>query len=271
MKSHEFITERKIINESIEEIEDQWSSMGIEHSLYERNGTIYLSQIVVPKSDRKQGTGTKAMKALVNYADQTGQKIALSPSSDFGGSKTKLVKFYKRFGFVPNKGRNKDFTTMETMIRYPKTGINEYNVDNQNGLGKVPINAEVDYFGLRVLMKPSVFLKLAAPLEFPVSVDHIVDHMKKGGALASPYLYIDVPEEWNNNDFEKPAIVTNHEGRNRMLAIRRVEGDDPVEVHLFPRYKRNRHITDEWIKSWNNGLWNEGERSFISGPIFKKM
>jgi hypothetical protein len=41
-------------------------------------------------------------------------------ASDFGGNKNRLVGFYKRFGFVENKGKNKDFSTMDLMIRPPK-------------------------------------------------------------------------------------------------------------------------------------------------------
>ena len=49
------------------------------------------------------------MESLVKYADDNGMTIALSPSADFGASKTKLKKFYKSLGFVENRGKNKDF------------------------------------------------------------------------------------------------------------------------------------------------------------------
>jgi GNAT superfamily N-acetyltransferase len=79
-----------------------------------------LSKIVVPKEMRNQGLGSSVMQDLIDYADQTGKQVRLSPSSDFGGSPTRLKKFYKEFGFVENKGSNKDFSTRETMIRNPK-------------------------------------------------------------------------------------------------------------------------------------------------------
>jgi len=81
---------------------------------------IDLSRIVVPKELRNQGIGSSVMQDLIDYADSTGKQVRLSPSSDFGGSPTRLKKFYKEFGFVENKGRNKDFTTRETMIRNPE-------------------------------------------------------------------------------------------------------------------------------------------------------
>jgi tRNA nucleotidyltransferase (CCA-adding enzyme) len=80
-----------------------------------------LSKIVVPKELRGTGVGSKVMKDLIDKADMEGAIIALTPDTAFGGSKGRLIQFYKSFGFVPNKGRNKDFRYRETMIRYPKT------------------------------------------------------------------------------------------------------------------------------------------------------
>jgi len=95
----------------------QWESAGIQADASERNGVITLSRIVVPEGARGQGKGTAAMQALIDYADRTGQHVALSPSSDFGGNKKRLVEFYKRFGFVENKGKNRAFSTTESMYR----------------------------------------------------------------------------------------------------------------------------------------------------------
>ena len=79
-----------------------------------------LSRIIVPKALRGQGEASKAMQNLIDRMDQEQAIIVTTPSSDFGSSKSRLIKFYKRFGFVPNSGRNKDFRFRETMIRYPK-------------------------------------------------------------------------------------------------------------------------------------------------------
>ena len=84
-----------------------------------RNGDIHLSRIVVPAGERERGTGTAFMNDLTEYADATGKRIILSPSNDFGGTKSRLIDFYKRFGFVENKGRNKDYEVSESMYREP--------------------------------------------------------------------------------------------------------------------------------------------------------
>lgn len=103
---------------SLKGIEDKYKNVSLD--LYEKNGAINLSRIVVPKDIRNTGVGSNVMSDLVRYADETGQKIALTPSSDFGGSVSRLKEFYKRYGFVENKGKNKDFTIRETMIRLPQ-------------------------------------------------------------------------------------------------------------------------------------------------------
>jgi|TARA_B110000503_G_scaffold99410_1_gene148731 predicted GNAT family N-acyltransferase len=78
-----------------------------------------LSRIIVPKELRSTGIGTKTMQDIVDRMDREDAIIALTPDTTFGSSKGRLIQFYKSFGFVPNKGRNKDFHFRETMIRYP--------------------------------------------------------------------------------------------------------------------------------------------------------
>ncbi|MHA1285796.1 MAG: GNAT family N-acetyltransferase [Candidatus Thorarchaeota archaeon] len=85
-------------------------------------GVIELSGFIVPKSMRNRGVGSQVMEEVTSFADQNSLKIVLSPSSDLGGSKSRLVKFYKRYGFVENKGRNKNYRIMETMYRNPVGG-----------------------------------------------------------------------------------------------------------------------------------------------------
>jgi len=102
---------------AIDDVRKAWSEAGIKHAISEKNGIITLSQIVVPENERGAGKGTAAMQALIDYADRTGQHVALSPSADFGGNKKRLTEFYKRFGFVENKGKNRAFTTGESMYR----------------------------------------------------------------------------------------------------------------------------------------------------------
>lgn len=78
-------------------------------------------KIALPKELRGQGLGSDIMDKIVDWADHVQALITLSPSTSFGAtSVNRLRKFYKRFGFVENKGRNKDYSLSDTMYRKPQ-------------------------------------------------------------------------------------------------------------------------------------------------------
>lgn len=88
------------------------------------------------------GVGTKAMEELCAFADKHGARIILTPNAKdemFGTtSYARLVKFYKRFGFIENRGRKKDFSIQDAMVRNPKGALTE------EGEQKVPSAEEWD-------------------------------------------------------------------------------------------------------------------------------
>lgn len=105
---------------------------GLKIDLVGSGKVVTLSRIVVPDDARNSGTGTAVMQRLTQWADQNGKTLALSPSGDFGGNKARLGDFYKRFGFVENKGRAKDYEISETMYREPqqaKLSVNAIQTD----------------------------------------------------------------------------------------------------------------------------------------------
>lgn len=108
---------------TLKSVVEPLQAKGIVLDIYESTKNpdkIFLSRIEVPKQMRQKGVGTEAMQDLTQYADEQGKTMALSPSTDFGAtSVTRLKDFYKRFGFVENKGRNKDFSISESMYRLP--------------------------------------------------------------------------------------------------------------------------------------------------------
>ncbi|MDW9880482.1 hypothetical protein GOA90_25170 [Sinorhizobium meliloti] len=91
-----------------------------------RAGDLKLNMIAVPKDKLGGGIGSQAMERIVDFADARGLRVTLTTGQKddgFGTTSTaRLVKFYKRFGFVENKGRNKDFSISENMYREPKPG-----------------------------------------------------------------------------------------------------------------------------------------------------
>jgi predicted GNAT family N-acyltransferase len=88
--------------------------------IYEDAKSLKLARIIINPEFRNSGVGTNIMTDLINYADKNKQIITLTPSSDFGGDKNRLIHFYKKFGFKLNKGVHKSYEYMDTMIRWPK-------------------------------------------------------------------------------------------------------------------------------------------------------
>ena len=151
--------------------------------------------------------------------------------------------------------------------------INEVNIDNRNGAGATPNNADIDYFGLRVKMKPSTWLKMAGELQLDAftsdRIEKLADYIKDGGSIGAPFFLISIPPEWEEDNFIHAASIYGHEGRHRMNAILAAEGDNPVEVHLFPMGGlRARHITPKWIQQLNKNIVNE-RGQLVTGPWFE--
>lgn len=82
-----------------------------------------VNKIVVPSDARGQGVGTRVMREILQSADNEGATVSLTPSQDFGGAVSRLREWYKSLGFVPNKGRNRDFEISEDMYRLPQDAI----------------------------------------------------------------------------------------------------------------------------------------------------
>jgi GNAT superfamily N-acetyltransferase len=90
-------------------------------------GDLELETIAVNRGAQRAGLGSRVMQELTRFADQHNKRIVVTPAprgfAPGGGavtsSRSRLVNFYKRFGFVENKGRQKDFTTQAGMYREP--------------------------------------------------------------------------------------------------------------------------------------------------------
>jgi len=87
-------------------------------NIYEFEDKISIDLIVA--REKNTGAGTRLMQEICDYADRQKKTVILSPSDEFGGNKKRLIEFYKRFGFVENKGKNKIFEIFESMYRLPK-------------------------------------------------------------------------------------------------------------------------------------------------------
>jgi len=77
---------------------------------------VELNLIKIKPEFKNQGWATKILDDLVDWAKENNVILTLSPSDTFGANEKRLEKFYKRFGFKPNKGKNRDFQTKDSMI-----------------------------------------------------------------------------------------------------------------------------------------------------------
>jgi GNAT superfamily N-acetyltransferase len=106
-----------------------------------------LSKIEIYPEYQKFGYATQAMDQIIDYANKNNLIIVLTPEAykinsvslkkSNGLSTAKLTKWYKSFGFIMNKGRNKDFETMQLMYKLPDT-MEENNWPQSNMRNFIP-------------------------------------------------------------------------------------------------------------------------------------
>lgn len=105
----------KLVENLMDDIESKYSvDLFIYYNKFAH--TIILSKILIDKENRTKGIGTSVMNEICDFADKHNLRIGLTPTSDFGGSKTRLIKFYKGFGFKKYKG----YEFKESMVRIPQ-------------------------------------------------------------------------------------------------------------------------------------------------------
>lgn len=119
---------------------DKYSDYLVGLDIYEDSKSLKLSRIVIKDEFKGKGIGSDIMNDLITYADNNKKIVTLTPSSDFGGNKNRLVQFYKRFGFKPNKGVHKSYEYMDSMIRWPKMSENSSKSIIKNLLREALIN-----------------------------------------------------------------------------------------------------------------------------------
>lgn len=147
--------------------------------------------------------------------------------------------------------------------------------DNVNGKGATPNNQNVIYMGFAMELKPSQFLDLAVKEEGGSEgrAQTFIDMFEEGTAIASPFLIVDIDlDAWEDR---KDVImqVKGHEGRGRMVAVKRHEGDVFVPVHVFPRGLRARHFSEEFFEALRNtglNLSSGGSGIFAERSAYKE-
>ena len=127
-------------------------------------GFLKIATIRIPQLLRGKGIGSQVMKEIIAFADKKGLPIALTPEpeKDTKRAKNRLIKWYKSLGFVANKGRNKDYSTRETMLRFPRSqNPAQFYPPNFKKLGMTP----VEYYSCLDPINPSYRSKGGVRLE----------------------------------------------------------------------------------------------------------
>lgn len=89
--------------------EQELTSQGFEAEFNPVNDKLVTIEIIgVPKDKHGQGHGSQIMNTLCNKADEMGVVLQLRPAASSTHSRGKLIKFYSKFGFIENKGPNKN-------------------------------------------------------------------------------------------------------------------------------------------------------------------
>ena len=110
------------------------------HLFKTKSGFLNLTKIEIFEKYRKEGYATQVMNQIIDYANDKGATIILTPDPYLKNiSKKNLVDWYKDFGFVMNKrtSKNKDYTHQELMQKFPDS-LDESNWPQSNMRNFIP-------------------------------------------------------------------------------------------------------------------------------------
>lgn len=107
---------KKDVKNAIKTLEKEISSIKgideIELDYDDFDNVLTIEWIDVKPKYRGQGIATTAINKIIMLADRFGLDIELIPEPEPGYSKSKLISYYNRFGFVVKKNTNLKFTMM---------------------------------------------------------------------------------------------------------------------------------------------------------------
>jgi len=127
------------------------------HLFKSKNEFLYLTKIEIFPEYQKQGYATEVMEKIIEHANEENATIVLTPDPyKHNITKKNLIDWYKSFGFIMNKGRNKDFTHKELMYKLPDS-LDESNWPSSNMRNVIPPQyptfpnpSDYDQFGNRL-------------------------------------------------------------------------------------------------------------------------
>lgn len=126
---------------TLEDIKAKYKNQTDQLNIFEnKDNTISINNLVVKKNLRNKGIGQNILNDIINYADKNNKTITLTPTSEYL-TKSKLTNWYKRNGFVENKGKNTDFSISDTMYRLAKNNTQNNQNIKDDGVRSMKKNA----------------------------------------------------------------------------------------------------------------------------------
>ncbi len=114
---------------------------------------------------------------------------------------------------------------------------------DKKGIGSVPIQLNMYYYGFEYPVKPSLFLAMVPERILDTkNIEYIKTAMGNGEKFAPPWLDI------QRNPRTLSWKIINHEGRGRVTAFMELHGDTPIMVGMFP-FNENRSIRNKDLLS----------------------
>lgn len=142
--------------------------------------------------------------------------------------------------------------------------------DQKHGLGQVPLNQSVSYFGFVAMMTPEKFLSIAASggKEREEAGAKMKSAIEAGKGIGSPFLDLDI-RSIEDEEQKQFAKVIGHEGRARCnMLIHLGLGKTEIPVHMFPKGGvRARNLSEEIIQKIHDNLLHEKSDVKIQNPF----
>jgi len=140
---------------------------------------ISLDMIKIPDNRRNEGIGTDFMIELCELADKYSLTIGLYPTAEYGATLSRLINFYKRFGFIkntyPNKDRNLKYSY--PMLRIAKS--EKLLESNNMSLSKKDIKIISDYVNEHKQVPDLLQIKAPNNLKYSGTAYRIIKCSKK--------------------------------------------------------------------------------------------
>ena len=136
----------------------------------------------------------------------------------------------------------KYLTEATTLLPTNKVGRVVY--DPYEGVGNTPNGTEVDYRGFTVWMTPQSFIKLNPVRTFFDEGGYLEQYFKSEGDIS-------IAPSWVTAEYiDGVWQVDGHEGRGRAMQVDKIQPNELMPVHVFPRGGlRARDLTKEMVLS----------------------